>query len=412
MGAYTTCCRQWQTCPVRMVGFFFFMNEFFFVRFFVTCDFAIERKRERDEDLLVADDEAHDSGGNSPLEQWREDLARLRTLRFPELQTLLDECNSFTKRHGYPKLYKNIQRDNAAYFYCSCNREKCFLLTFARTEAAAKGSRKQARDWIIKSVGAHVCEPHEPRVVAIANTWIPDEIKAHLVLLLDLDVGAPDAHRQAIEFASGRHLSTTWEASDVKALFVALQALVSVTDTIPQLQALADQGHFVSVDIKVLPGEKRVLNMAFVATKSMQRLARIFSFFGTLDSTYGKNKLQLPVQFFVGQTNEGLIVPFGVGFMRAETKDNYKWLLQAYYRCYKTLPGVLIVDGDPKLREAIAEVAAHHKLLVVVLLCVWHLFNDLEKNLVKKTPGVDAFRLKADFYKLRALASVAEFDTA
>ncbi len=176
----------------------------------MTCDFAVERKRERDEDLLLADDEAHDSGGNSPLEQWREHLARLRTLRFAELQTLLDECNSFTKRHGYPKLYKNIQRDNAAYYYCSCNLEKCFLLTFARTEAAAKGSRKQARDWIIKSVGVHVCEPHEPRVVAIANTWIPDEIKAHLVSLFDLDVGAPEAHRQAIEFASGRHLSTTW----------------------------------------------------------------------------------------------------------------------------------------------------------------------------------------------------------
>ncbi len=369
-----------------------------------------QRKRFRSSEAGEAgrDDER---ARKSPLEQLREDLGRLKGLRDASLQALVDEFNAFAKRHGYRKLYCNQTRPDAAYYHCSCDQKGCFLVTFARAEAGAKGGRKAAREWYVKSVGEHKCEPHEPRVVAISNTWIPDDVKAHLIGLFDLDIGAPEAYRQGNSFAASREIPITWEQSDVKALFVVLQRLVEDSDTIAQLQALANAGHYVAVDVKILPGEKRILNLAFVATQSMQRLARLFAFYATLDSTYGKNKLQLPVQIFVCQTNEGSIVPVAVGFMRAETKENYKWLLNAYYGCYKMMPSAMIVDGDVKLREAIADVAARYALQIIVLLCVWHLFKDLEKNLVKKTPAVDVFRLKGEFYKLRALPAEVEFNT-
>ena len=363
---------------------------------------ASRQKRLRDEEDDV-------QGGKTTLVLFQEDLAKIQALRFRKLDDLVGAVSEFTKRHGYPKIHMNQKREAAAYYFCSCDpqKKKCFALTFARSS----GSKKDAREWFVKSAGPHLCEPNEPRAVALANTWIPDDIKAHMSSLFDLGHGAPEAHKQSTDLASSCGIPTTWEQSDVKALFVVLQKLASDSETIPQLQQLATEGHFVAVDVKEIGG-KRILNMAFVATKPMQRLAGLFAFYCTLDSTYGKNKLQLPVQFFVGQTNEGFIVPFAVGFLRAETKANYTWLVETYFKCYKTLPGAFVVDGDVKLREAIEAVAAKYHLAVVVLLCVWHLFNDLEKNLCKKTPGVDVFALKGDFYKLRAISAIDDFDLA
>jgi hypothetical protein len=81
-----------------------------------------------------------------------------------------------------------------------------------------------------------------------------------------------------------------------------------------------------------LPDGRKVLNPAFIAFKSMRNLFRLFGSFSSIDTTCGKKNLQLPVLFFVGTTNEGSIVPFGVCFMRSETKENYTWLTQVFYK--------------------------------------------------------------------------------
>jgi hypothetical protein len=364
-----------------------------------------ERLAELDQDF----DEDSGDAGVSPLQLQRDELARLKALANIDLQLLVNEFNAFLKGQGYRKLHKKDVRASTAYFRCACGRAGCFLVNFARS-SPPKGGRKDARLWTVRTIGAHLCEPHEPRGVAIDSTFIPVEVKALLVSLFDQGIGASAAHNQALEFAAEKELLTTWEPSDVKSFFVTLEKMSSDTDTLVQLEALAAQGHFVALDIKLLHDGRRVLNLAFVAFKSMQLLQKLFPSFATLDSTYGKNNLQLPLQFIVGLTNEGCIVPFGVGWMRSETLANYTWLVESYYTCYKMLPATMIVDGDKKLRDAIEATARLHDLIVIILLCVWHLFCDLEKNLVKKVPGVDVFALKKGFYELRACPTEEVFD--
>jgi hypothetical protein len=208
-----------------------------------------------------------------------------------------------------------------------------------------------------------------------------------------------------------RRTCRRWEKSDVKNFFDTIQRQFHSEDIILQLEALCNAGHFVAVDIKQMPDGKKVLNLAFIVTQSMKSLFRLFGSFASLDTTYGKNNLQLPVSFFVGVSNEGVIVPFAVGIMRSETAENYSWLAQSFYKCYGTLPSTVIVDGDRKLREAILTVALKHNLNVAILLCLWHLHCDLEKNLVKKTPNVDVFALKKAFYELRACSTEHFFES-
>jgi hypothetical protein len=369
-------------------------------------------KRGRDEDDMAGAESDDENGVRSSLADQLAELERLKDLRSNDLQTLVDAVNVHVKKTGYPNLHKNKERDTAAYYMCGCREKGCFLVTFGRPAAPGKKdkARKVAREWTIKSIGEHVCEPHEPRGIAIANTWIPISVKTLLLSLFDQNIGAAGAHRQAIEFAYNEGLPTTWEKSDVKNFFDTIRRLFHSEDVVNQLEALSKGGHFVALDFKQLSDGRKVLNRAFIATKSMQNLFQLFGSFGSLDTTYGKNKLQLPVSFFVGTTNEGSVVPFAVCVMRSETTENYTWLTQSFYKCHKMLPVTIIVDGDKKLREAIIATASHHGQQVAILLCVWHLHCDLEKNMLKKTPGVDIFSLKKGFYELRACTTEETFE--
>jgi hypothetical protein len=130
---------------------------------------------------------------------------------------------------------------------CGCREKGCFLVTFARPPGLKKKEkgRKGVREWSIKSMGSHVCEPHEPRSVAIANSWIPIPVKALLVSLYDQNVSVGEAHLQAIEFAS-KNFPTTWEKSDVKNFFDTIQRHFHNEDIVLQLEALSKAGHFVA----------------------------------------------------------------------------------------------------------------------------------------------------------------------
>jgi hypothetical protein len=54
------------------------------------------------------------------------------------------------------------------------------------------------------------------------------------------------------------------------------------------------------------------------------------------------------------------------------------------------------MDGDKQLRAATQATTLEHHQEVTVKLCVWHHHCDLEKNLLKKIPGVDTFALKKE----------------
>lgn len=124
-----------------------------------------------------------------------------------------------------------------------------------------------------------------------------------------------------------------------------------------------------------------------------------------------KNQLQFPLQFFVALTNEGVVVPFGVGGMRYERQKDYMWLMEAFFECFKSLPKCMIVDGDDNISDAISRVAETHNCVTAVLLCVWHVYENIKVQLPRKGVSIDEFALKKDFYSLRLCASEDVFET-
>jgi hypothetical protein len=161
----------------------------------------IKRGRDDDDDMAGAESD-DESEVKSSLADELAELERLKDLRSNDLQTLVDAVNVHVKKTGYPSLHKKEERDMAAYYMCGCREKGCFLVTFGRSAAPRK--KDKAREWTIKSIGEHVCEPHEPRGVAIANTWIPNSVKTLLLSLFDQNIGAAGAHRQAMSLPTMR----------------------------------------------------------------------------------------------------------------------------------------------------------------------------------------------------------------
>ncbi len=277
----------------------------------------------------------------------------------------------------------------------------------------------------------HLCEPGDPHAVALANTWIPTAVKEYLVSLFDQGVGAAEGHTRGLEMADCNDLPTAWEQSDVKNFFDTLNRWCGEDQIIAVLEELVAAGHFVAFDYKEVPvsgteqaaagdgdgaaapspSMKKTLNAVFFASRSMQAVERLFGLFSTFDTTYAKNKLQLPVAFFVGKTNDGCLIPFATVFVRSETIEKYAWVMRSYVKCYGRLPACMVVDGDVKIHSSVRTVSQECGKSVALVLCIWHLHQELEKNMLKKVPDVDVFALKKAFYDVRGAATEAEFDT-
>ncbi|KAK7290067.1 hypothetical protein RIF29_04223 [Crotalaria pallida] len=99
------------------------------------------------------------------------------------------------------------------------------------------------------------------------------------------------------------------------------------------------------------------------------------------DSTYKKNKYNLPLVIFSGKNHHVQTVLFGCALVCDETTATYKWLLKTFLvaMCNKH-PTSVVTDGDNAMREAIKEVFpnATHRL------CAWH----LQKNAFAYSSGI------------------------
>jgi hypothetical protein len=67
------------------------------------------------------------------------------------------------------------------------------------------------------------------------------------------------------------------------------------------------------------------------------------------------------------------------------------------------------MDGDMDHHAVIEELARSLGIAVATLLCIWHLFNDLEKYCKLNAAAVDLFELKHLFYFCRDAASEEVF---
>ncbi len=197
----------------------------------------------------------------SPLQAAARELQALMLQTTNELGELVGLVNAHLKKGGYPSLHQKEIRDTKAYYWCGCREKGCFNVTF--DFSAPKGGRKGGRKWRIKSISDHKCDPRELRGVAIANTWIPLDVKEQLVSLFDQNIGAADAYQQSVVFAAENEFPTTWEKSDVENFFDVMRRLFCREDVIEQLTALSDAGHFVAVDVRTRAGQTKSVQYGF-----------------------------------------------------------------------------------------------------------------------------------------------------
>lgn len=207
----------------------------------------------------------------------------LRELSGDSLKALVDGANVLVRQHGYPNLHQKQSRDKVAYYYCGCGNRDCFKI---RLSLVAIGNKK-GNHWKFDSIGERKCEPASALVTALANSFIPSEVKVIIIQAYDQNSTPNDAHNLATAFASEKGLPTTWERSDVKNLFATLRRDYSGT-TIEVLSELEKAGNYVEIDLRTNGSNDKILNRFFVALKSMRQCYSLWgSQISTLDSTYG-----------------------------------------------------------------------------------------------------------------------------
>ena len=105
-------------------------------------------------------------------------------------------------------------------------------------------------------------------------------------------------------------------------------------------------------------------------------------------------------------------MPIGIGGTLYEREKDFVWLMEAFYECYSSIPACMIVDGDECISNAIQKVAASNGLLVVIILCIWHLFMAVVRGLRSNGVSLDEaeqLTLKKKLYGLQRSESEPSF---
>ncbi len=323
-----------------------------------------------------------------------------------KLDAVVASINAHLRTHGFPNLHVGKVREKSASYRCGCGKKGCFPVSFQRI-----ASVRPAHTWMLKSMPAKPsCEPQGAVAVALCHTFIPDMVKLQLLLLFDAGVPVAQAHTTAIEKARELQLPTTWLQSDVKNLFDSLKRRKDEVLT-GILHDLSVAGHHVTIDWQLNAVKEPVLNRFLVTTLAMKKAYQHWGHLCVLDATYGKNSLLMPVQCFVGITSENVIIPFSVGSTRSEVAADYIWLVETFFDHHGSLPSTWVTDGDEKIFGSISLVAAAKGVVVHLLLCIWHLFQNIKRHLASKNVAFVETDVKRLFYHCRGARSEAEFMT-
>nr|KYP72653.1 Protein FAR1-RELATED SEQUENCE 7 [Cajanus cajan] len=95
------------------------------------------------------------------------------------------------------------------------------------------------------------------------------------------------------------------------------------------------------------------------------------------DTTYKKNKYNIPLVIFSGCNHHSQTTIFGCALLADETTETYTWVLETFLDAiHNKYPRSVVTDGDGVMREAIKQVfpdASHH-------LSAWHLHKNACEN--------------------------------
>jgi hypothetical protein len=266
-------------------------------------------------DGVGSEADSDDDGVRPPVSELAAIEAQLLNKSSSDLNELVDLARFFAKSQGFPPVHKNMERDDSAYYNCSCKTSSCFAIKFSRMKPVA-GQRKAASLWVVSKATPHLCEPMEPLATALHYSYIPSAIRDIMFRDFDLSHTARKAHENGCKMASEMGLATTWAETDVQNVFQLLQRQYVDESVIELLQNPAGNGHYVALDLAAQPNGNRLLDRLSLSTLDMQQLFRGWGEFVSSDFTYGKNNLQMPVGFVVGRGCEGQILPFHLFFCR------------------------------------------------------------------------------------------------
>ena len=144
-------------------------------------------------------------------------------------------------------------------------------------------------------------------------------------------------------------------------------------EVVHQVLHLARQSKYLTW---VFTDSNNVLQHAFMAHPIMTNLLRTYPYVIGMDSTYKTNRYGMPFFEIVGvtPTNQNFLVAYA--FMRSESQESYRWVLQ----CLRLLIGhhressVLLTDRELGLCAALKSVFPNTRHM----LCVWHINKDVE----------------------------------
>jgi hypothetical protein len=123
------------------------------------------------------------------------------------------------------------------------------------------------------------------------------------------------------------------------------------------------------------------------------------------DNTAKTNIYGLPLSIFVVVDNNYNTRPVAQAFLYDETLESYAWSLRVLLQALGIYPTVMITDANPAMDAAIAQIYPQTKHLH----CIWHIGQNIPKNLKSKLQGsYEEFAKR--FFQCRNKLSIEGFE--
>lgn len=126
-----------------------------------------------------------------------------------------------------------------------------------------------------------------------------------------------------------------------------------------------------------LDNEGRLRNVFWADARSRKAYEE-FGDVVTFDTSYLKNKYELPFASFVGANHHGQLTLLGCALLSGEVTDTFTWLFQSWLACMSgQAPKAIITDQDMAVQKAVENVFpdTRHRW------CLWHIMKKLPDKL-------------------------------